>query len=76
MVGSLKAQDLAHRDELIGGGGKAAARREEERDHKKKAAEYGVKLAQQGHSEDYIREKMYAYIANVEKLDRLAEDGD
>ena len=42
----------------------------------KKAAEYGVKLAQQGHSEDYVREKMYAYIANVEKLDRLAEDGD
>ena len=40
MVGSLKAQALARRDELIGGGGKAAARREDERDHKKKAAEY------------------------------------
>lgn len=40
----------------------------------KKAAEYGYKLSEEGHSEDYIREKMASYMANVEKLDALGFD--
>jgi hypothetical protein len=40
----------------------------------KKAAEYGKKLADQGHTEDYVREKMFAYIANVQRLEALEAD--
>lgn len=35
----------------------------------RKAAEYGVKLAKEGHGEDYIREKMAAYMRMVERFD-------
>lgn len=40
----------------------------------KKAAEYGVKLANQGHDEDYVREKMMEYMANVQRLEQNFDD--
>ena len=42
----------------------------------RKAEEYGVKLAKQGHTEEYVRDKLTEYIENVRKFEREFGDAD